>query len=66
MESSLIRGPGEAMGVVVCSASSNGVDVRRYRNKTKQNKIFRGSLAFSFLEALVGGARPMEIVASTE
>ena len=62
MESSLIRGPGEAMGVVVCSASPNGVDVKRYRNKNKT----RGSLASSFLEALVGGARPMENVASIE
>ena len=50
------------MGVVVCSASPNGVDVKRYRNKNKT----RGSLASSFLEALVGGARPMENVASIE
>ena len=35
------------------------------KNKTKTN-IRRGSLASSFLEALVSGARPMEIVASTE
>ena len=40
---------------------------RRYinKNKTKQ-KHCRGSLASSFLEALVSGARPMEIAASTE
>ena len=36
------------------------IDVGRYINK-----ICRGSLASSFLEALVSGARLMEIVAST-
>ena len=40
--------------------------VERYINKNKTNINFRGSLASSFLEALVSGARPMEIVASTE
>ena len=40
--------------------------VERYINKNKTNRNFRGSLASSFLEALVSGARPMEIVASTE
>ena len=37
-----------------------------YKQKQNKNKNFRGSLASSFLEALVSGARPMEIVASTE
>ena len=41
------------------------VGVGRYK-QNKQTKIFRGSLASSFLEALVSGARPMEIVASSE
>ena len=40
--------------------------VERYINKNKTNRNFRGSLASSFLEALVSGAKPMEIVASTE
>ena len=39
------------------------VGVGRYK-QNKQTKNFRGSLASSFLEALVSGARPMEIVAS--
>ena len=34
--------------------------------KKEKEKESRGSLASSFLEALVGGARPMEIVAITE
>ena len=44
----------------------SGTSLSGVHKQNKQTTNFRGSLASSCLEALVSGARPMEIVASPE